>query len=312
MKRILAAALLAYGAQAQCLDIKNPYRFTCRQGDCVNGEGTVFDGYLSISMSGAWRNGETIPGVTYKLSSARVPGARMEQVYGADGLLASGDMPRPKAVGTKMAMFRGKYVGIEHPFLKVKIPVPSTAVYDTGFGVEYRGRFEFLPAKSGIHTTVSSGYFIFFGEKVDTVDGETETGLYVSGETLLGMPVGFMKAEPSYLIEMQKRYQRDMQIAQSDFAEIESDQKWRSALAVVGQVAFAMASGGTSLSSSMKNVAGEMVMGMVGDMLNKDPKSVDVRASAQRAAKAATEDQAMSDALAMAINEGISTSKKSQ
>lgn len=312
MKRRLFPLLLALlCAQASALDISDARRYVCKQGGCVNGPGVVYDAYLQLQIKGTFAGGHTVPGASYSLSSARAPGQTFTQVYGQDGMLEQGDQPRSVGFSGPVPFFRGSYSRIDHPFMKMRIPVPREGVYDTGIGIEYRGRFEFIAAKSGMHTSVGSGFYIFFGDKVDLEDKETLTGLFVSGETLAGAPIMFAKAEPSYLAVLQQRYQRDMQIAQSDFREKESEQKWRSVLAVVGKLAFAIASGGTNL-SNMKSLGGDLVMGMVSDMMNQQQNNVDLKASALRAARAVQaegEDKALTDALSQAVSEGISASQ---
>lgn len=310
MRRALLPLALAC-APAFAINVADVNRYVCKQGNCNNGEAVVYDAFLQLQMKGTFAGGQTIPGATYTLTSAKAPGKTFSQVYGQDGLLERGDQPRSLGFSTPIPYFRGSYARIDHPFIKLRMPVPREGVYDTGVGIEYRGHFEFIAAKSGIHTSVASGFYIFFGDKVDTEDNETVSGLFVSGETLAGAPIMFNRAEPSYLTIMQRNYQRDMQIAQSDFREKESEQSWRAVLAVVGKVAYTVASGGTNLASA-KNLGGELVMGMVRDMMNQRQNSVDLKASAMKAAKAAQadgEDKALTDALSEAVNEGISASK---
>lgn len=308
MKAYLTALLLlGLANSASALDVGDERRYVCRQGTCVNGVGTVFDAYLSLSMSGNWSGGRTIPGATYTLTSLRSPEQKFTQVYGQDGFLEKGDQPRSLGFSGKIPYFRGSYGRVDHPFMRMRMPVPREGVYDTMMGIEYRGRFEFLPAKSGLHTNIGSGYFIFFGDKVDTEDNETESGLYVSDESLAGAPVLFVKAAPSYLATMQMKYQQAMSIAQSDFREKDAEESWRSVLAVVGKVAYAVATGGAGL-SNFKSLGADMVMGMVSDQLNKKQGEMDLKQSTlQLAQRTAGDDKAASDALSQAVNAGISS-----
>ncbi len=312
MKRRLLPLLLALlCAQASALDISDARRYVCKQGGCANGPGVVYDAYLQLQIKGSFAGGQTIPGASYTLTSARSPGQTFTQVYGKDGLLEQGDQPRSVGFSTPIPFFRGSYGRIDHPFMRMRLPVPRDGVYDTGVGIEYRGRFEFIAAKSGMHTSVGSGFYVFFGDKVDLEEKETQSGLFVSAENLAGAPIMFTKAEPSYLAIMQQRYQRDMQIAQSDFREQESEQRWRSVLAVVGKVTYAIATGGANLASA-RSLGGELVMGMVSDMMNQQQSKVDLKASALRAAKAVQaegEDKALTDALSQAVSEGISATQ---
>lgn len=244
MRAAIFLPLLLAALPALALDVSDRARFECKQGNCINGPGVVWDAVLSVYMHGNWSNGKTIPGATYTLTAPIAPGRQFKQVYGQDGMLDSGEQPRTLgATGGVMPVFRGTYGRTTHAFLRQRISVITQGVYDTGVGIEYRGRFEYLSAKSGMRTGWASGYFIFYGDRIDTEEDEKETGLYISDETPGGAQVRFVKADPSYLAVLQRKYQSDMALAQGEFQEQEAEKKWRSALSVIGNVAFALAAG---------------------------------------------------------------------
>lgn len=301
MRNSALLVLALWGSTASALDISDPRRYTCRQGDCANGEGMVHDAYLQVTMKGRFAGGATIPGIRYTVISPLSPERKFNQVYGKDGLLLEGEQPRTLVFNGAIPFFKGTYVRVNHPFVRLPLPVLRKGVYDTGTGFEYRGRFEFLPAKSGIHTHVASGYYIFFGDKVDTEDNETETGLYVSDETMTGAPVRFSKAQPAYLAQMQMKYQRDLEIAKDDFREIESERKWRSAIGMVMRIGFAAAGG-----SSGNNVGADIAMEVVSSMFNNSNQDVEVKDIAKRAVDAAVQaDPKLNAALVKAVSDGI-------
>lgn len=296
--------LVLWSSMATALDVSDPRRYTCREGDCANGEGVVHDAYLQVTMKGRFAGGATIPGIRYTVTSLLSPERKFSQVYGKDGLLSEGEQPRTVAFLGTIPFFKGTYVRVNHPFVRLPMPVLRKGVYDTGTGFEYRGRFEFLPAKSGIHTHVASGYYIFFGDKVDTEDNETETGLYVSDETLVGMPVRFSKAQPAYLAQMQMKYQRDLEIAKEDWREIESERKWRAAIGMVMRIAFAAAgsNGGNNLGA---DIAMEVVSSMFNGSQNEEVKDI-----AKHAVDAAVQaDPKLNAALGKAISDGIADAR---
>ncbi len=263
---VFLSLLLAAGS-ACALNVGDRSRFECRQGNCMNGQGVVWDAALQVNMQGNWSNGHTIPGATYTVTLPIAPGKQFRQVYGQDGLLESGDSPRSIGVFHGVVpTFRGSYGRVQHAFLRQPMAVIKEGVYDTGIGIEYRGRFEYLSAKSGMQTGWGSGYFIFYGERVDTEEDETETGLFISDETPGGAAVRFVKADPSYLALLQQKYQRDMQLAQGEFQQQESEKKWRSALSMIGNIGLALAAGqgGIGKMGGSSNVADVLGAGLLG------------------------------------------------
>jgi len=319
--------LLSAAAAANALNVSDPRRFECKQGDCMNGQGVVWDALLSVRMQGNWAGGHTIPGATYTVIVPIAPNKQFKQVYGQDGMLDSGDQPRSiGGFNGVVPFFRGSYGRITHAFLRQPVAVIKQGVYDSGIGIEYRGRFEYLAAKSGMNTGWGSGFYIFYGDKIDTEENEKETGLFVSDETMGGAAVRFVKADPSYLAVMQKKYQQDMQIAQGEFKQQESENGWRTALAILGKVAFTMAAGNTGLGgngnglsgnlatnllggnagAASGNVTGDIAMNLVSSMFNSGGSAPNVKEFALQAIGSAVGgDKQQTRALINAVSDGI-------
>ncbi|MBU0589880.1 MAG: hypothetical protein KJ852_13230 [Gammaproteobacteria bacterium] len=332
MRARLFIALLCTSSLVHALNVNDPRRFECRQGSCLNGSGVAWDAALSVNMQGNWRNGNTIPGETYVVTLPIAPNKQFKQVYGQDGLLESGDMPRSLGVfNAVIPAFRGSYGRYTHAFLRQTVAVIRQGVYDTGLGIEYRGRFEYLAAKSGMTSGWGSGFYVFYGDRLDTEENEKESGLFISDETPGGARVRFVKADPSYLAVMQKKYQQDMEIAKGDFAQQESEQKWRSALAVIGKVAFSLAaansdmggnlmsgggSGGGGLTgltglagqiggSEGGNLAGNIAMGLVSGMFNQGGGFNVKDLATQTIGSVAGGNQQLTNVLLTAVSEGL-------
>jgi len=260
----IACLFLVSSASTYALHVDGG-RFECQQGDCNNGNGVVWDHFYGQRISGNWISGSTVPGNAYNVTLPIGKGMQFQQIYGRDGLLESGDQIRNMAaVNGVMPFFRGTYGRVTHPFMRREVAVIRNGVYYTGVGIEYRGRFEYLPAKSGMNTGLESGFFIFYGDKVDIEDNETETGLYISEEALDGAIVRFAKASPSYLAVMQGKYQRDLQLAEGEFQQKENEARWREVLGLVVKLAFGMSSIGGGLGSSNSDLTSNVMNSMSG------------------------------------------------
>ena len=311
MRRALVClALAGLAGAAAAMDVSDAGRYVCKQGDCRNGQGMVWDAYLSLTIRGNWSNGNTIPGMTYELVSPMEPTRKFKQVYGADGLLASGQQPRPVGGNGKVAWFDGTYVRLQHPFMRMPLPVIKQGLYDTGFGIEYRGNFEYLPAKSGMSTGIGSGYYIFYGDKIDTEENEKESGLFISDENLAGTPVRWVKADPSYLAVMQQRYQRDMSLATVDFKQQEAEKKWRTALAIIGKVALALAGSSGGVGGGGNGIGGDMAMNLVSSMFNNGG-TLDLKDLAlQAVGSAVVGDKSLGSTLGKAVLDGYAEANR--
>ena len=267
-----------------------PGFFKCVRGDCVNGYGVVWDVVFSYNMAGRFANGQTIAGETYVITLPIAPGKSFRQIYGADGLLQSGDNPRSIGISNGVVpFFQGTYGRVEHSFLRVPVAFLAEGSYDSGIGIIYRGKFRFMPSKGGASSGLGSGYYIFFGDKIDSEEGTSERGLYISDEAFPGAPVRFVKADPSFLALLQQKYQRDLSLAQVEWDAQQSRQRWSSVFAIIGKIAFAYAGGNTSFTSgnplsllqgglgsgSGGGVGGDIALNLVSTLLNgKDHGSI--------------------------------------
>ncbi|MCU1716364.1 hypothetical protein [Pseudomonas sp. 5P_3.1_Bac2] len=322
MRRPLLALVLC-SSTALALEVTDSQRFTCQQGDCFAGDGTVWDALLGVSMQGPWAKGRTQPGQTYTLSLPSAPGSYFKQRYGQDGLLESGDSPR--SVGVQNAVvgfFNGTYTRIQHPFMRgAQIAVIDKGLYNTGTGFEYRGRFQYLPAKGGEAGRWASGYYVFYGDKVDTEEQQSEHGMFISDETPGGTQVRFVKADPSYLPLLQEKYQRDLQIAQGEFRRQDSQRQWLQALSLLSSVAVAVTTSGNPLDGMSSgqgagadptalltsglinpagysgNVSDDIAINLVSAMFNSDAAQLDVTQLALQAVGMAVDDQLLAGQL---------------
>jgi hypothetical protein len=321
--------VLGLSANAAALDVSSPERFVCKQGNCTNGQGVVWDALASVMIQGNWRNGATVPGAPYSVTVPSAPGKVFTQVYGQDGMLEQGDAPRTMSVTNGVVpYFSGRYKRIQHSFMRVPVSTLDSGVYNTGTGFEYRGRFEYLPSKGGMKVNAISGYFVFYGDVVDTVDNETESGLYVSDETFGGQAIRFSKGNPGYLAVLQNKYQRDLQLAQGDFREQESQQKWRNALEIIGNVTMTLASasaagglgGNNGLAGGLTggllpgvgalsqgyggSVGNDIAIGLVSSMFNQGGSGLDVQQLALQAVGTSVKDSKLSGILTKAVMSG--------
>ena len=305
--RLLGIALLSASGTASALNVNDPQRFVCKQGGCMNGPGIAWDAFLSVALQGNFRDGHTIPGEVYTVTIPTAPGKIFKQIYGTDGLLVEGDLPRTLGrLGTAVPYFSGKYGRITHAFLRQDVAVIKRGVYYTGLDIEYRGRFEYLPAKSGMQSGLASGFYIFFGDKVDTEDNETESGLFVSDENMGGAPIRFVKATPSYLAQMQRKYQQDMVIAKGEFVQQDSEKSWRRALAVIGKVGMALSTGGFSGGGDKGGLGSEFAMNLVSGMLKQGGEGVNMKEMAMQAVGAiVVGDKQLGSALGKAVSESM-------
>lgn len=308
----LLFSLILNNDSVLALNISDPGRFECRQGDCKNGKGIVWDALLSVTMEGEWLNGNTIPNAKYTVVCPLLPNKKFKQVYGQDGLLKSGDLPRTLGViGNAIPSFRGNYIPVKHTFSNNTVAVINNGVYDTGVGIEYRGRFEYIPAK--IKGGMLSGYYIFYGAKIDTVDHEKESGLFVSDNTYGGSPVHFTKAEPSYLAELQQRYQRDMDLAKNGFDQQKAEQGWGVALSVIGKIGISLATGGLVGNGDNNSLIGDIALKVATNMINQDSSNMNVKEIALQAiGTAVTGDKKLGKILGKAVNDGIEEAKRNK
>lgn len=316
----LAVLMTALSPSVHALDISNADFYRCVQGDCRNGQGIVHDMYQNQMLEGNWQNSQTIPGQRYLVSHPLTKGKKYEQFYGADGLIDRGSQIRGfGAMNNIVPVFTGSFGRIDHAFMRARLAVPYEGVYALGNGIEYRGRFDYMPAKGMEAGRITMGHIIFYGDKVDLEDNSKETGLFVSNSAVVGGGVAmFMPARPDYMALLQQQYHRDLQIAVGDFKQQESEKAWRTAFSILGQVALTMAGSGSGgggssgnrfamdlVSGLMKSAAPE---GSASTAANADPSTRLIQLVTGAALGKVTGDSALSNSLAKAVATGIEKS----
>jgi len=290
IRRHLIAGTLGLAAlPALALNGGDERIYSCEKGNCSNGQGSARSAVTQVLVEGTWRNGQSIAGETYTLSHPIRPEQRYRATYAPDGLQDGGDMLFFPRSGRALSVFSGSYAHVDHPFGKIKVAVPKRGQLDTGMGIQYGGRFEYLPSKSTMNAGAAMGTYIFFGTVIDSEEGTQESGLYLTDEQFNGMAPLFRKANAAYLTKLQRKYQEDLQQAKVEFAEREASMRWREALAVVGKIAMGLATGG--LSAAAQGLASETAMNLVSGMLNSD----DGKASIEDATNQAIEQVAAGD-----------------
>ncbi|MGC1173868.1 hypothetical protein [Polaromonas sp.] len=317
----LSALVAALAPAAHALDISNADFYRCVQGDCRNGQGTVHDMYQNQMLEGVWQGSKTIPGQRYLVSHPLTKGKQYEQFYGADGLMDRGSQIRGFGAMNIVPVFTGSFGRMDHAFMRARLAVPYEGVYALGNGIEFRGRFDYMPAKGTEAGRITMGHIIFYGDKVDLEDNSKETGLFVSNSAVVGGGVVmFMPARPDYMALLQQQYQRDLQIAVGDFKQQESEKAWRTAFAILGQVALTMAgsSGGGGGGSSGNRFAMDLVSGLMksatapegsaGTSANTDPSTRLIQLVTGAALGKVSGDSALSNSLAKAVATGIEKS----
>jgi hypothetical protein len=321
-RRALTTALLAaaMAPAVHALDTSNADFYRCVQGDCRNGQGIVHDMYQNQMLEGNWQNSQTIPGQRYLVSHPLTKGKKYEQFYGADGLMDRGSQIRGFGATNIVPVFTGSFGRLDHAFMRARLAVPYEGVYAMGNGIEYRGRFDYMPAKGTEAGRITMGHIIFYGDKVDLEDNSKETGLFVSNSAVVGGGVVmFMPARPDYMALLQQQYHRDLQIAVGDFKQQESEKAWRTAFAILGQVALTMAgSSGGGGGSSGNRFAMDLVSGLMknatapegsaGNAPNADPSTRLIQLVTGAALGKVTGDSALSSSLAKAVASGIEKS----
>lgn len=317
----LATLMAALAPAAHALDISNADFYRCVQGDCRNGQGTVHDMYQNQMLEGVWQNSKTIPGQRYLVSHPLTKGKKYEQFYGADGLMDRGSQIRGFGAMNIVPVFTGSFGRLDHAFMRARLAVPYEGVYALGNGIEFRGRFDYMPAKGMEAGRITMGHIIFYGDKVDLEDNSKETGLFVSNSAVVGGGVVmFMPARPDYMALLQQQYHRDLQIAVGDFKQQESEKAWRTAFAILGQVALTMAgsSGGGGGGGSGNRFAMDLVSGLMktatapegsaSTAAASDPSTRLIQLVAGAALGKVTGDSALSNSLAKAVATGIEKS----
>jgi len=301
----MVACALAHNALA--MDVSDPQWYACQSGDCLNGRGSVFEHYTGIVYTGNWQHGQTVPGTRYTIQHKNLPGKAFEQTYGSDGLLASGTMLRTITAFGTIGIFNGSFTSIDHPFVRRRVAVPKEGIYEVGNGFEYRGRFEYLPAKDMSSTNnMIWGYFVFYGDKVDTDDGTTETGLFVSERAASGATLLFNRADPGYLVLLRSNQTRDLAIAQEEMASEESKRKFMMAMKFITDVGMALQGDKFSKLGGLTGGRNDFAVGLVSDLIQgKDIGQSVTDLALSKVTKIGGGNKALTDTLIKAVQTGL-------
>lgn len=273
LRNLAVAGLVAAASAAHAVKVDTPgSAWECASGGCPDGTGVGRNAVTGWQLAGPWRSGQTVPGETYTVTLPGGPAGRSWSVkMGADGLFESGELPLTAVLlGPTLPVWKGRFATVEHRFSRRREAVFRSGTYDTGIGIEYRGRFEYLPAKAGSNGYVSCGFYIFYGDEVDTEEDTRKTGLRVSdivcGD---GARPTFVPANPAYLAQLQKRYQKDLDERAVEIKDEEARSRWTTVFSMIGKVAM--------LATGVN--AREVILGIVSDALD----GADLRSSAQKA-----------------------------
>lgn len=295
------------GQNALAMDVSDPEWYACQAGDCRNGRGSVLEQYTGIVYTGTWQGGQTVPGTRYTIQHKNLPGKTFEQIYGSDGLLASGTMLRTITAFGTVGIFNGSFTSIDHPFVRRRVAVPKEGTYDVGNGFEYRGRFEYLPAKDMSSTNnMIWGYFVFYGDKVDTDDGTHETGLFVSERAASGATLLFSRAAPGYLALLRTNQTRDLAIAEEEMASEESKRKFMMAMKFITDVGMALQGDKFSKLGGLTGGRNDFAVGLVSDLIQgKDIGQSVTDLALSKVTKIGGGNKALTDTLIKAVQTGL-------
>jgi hypothetical protein len=291
--RWIVALAFSSALPALALDVGDVRAWVCESGNCANGSGKARSAISNVLYEGTWSGGKSIAGQTYQLTHPAAAGRVFKATFSTEGLQDSGDMVFGGGVTSRaVPVFSGSYAHIDHPFAQRKVAVPRRGQLDTGLGFVYSGRFEYLPAKSTLHSQLVSGTYIFFGTVTDTEDNSKETGLFLTDVQPNGMSPRFQKANAAYLANLQKRYQQELAEGKAFMAEQEASMRWREALGFIGKLATGIATAGVS--QAVQTLAGETAMNVMNSMLRSDNSKLTAEDATNRAIEqvAASDDEA--------------------
>lgn len=260
------------------LDIKE---YKCVSGSCGNGDGTLRHVQTGVEYTGPWRDKSSIPGVKYEVRHAGFPGKTFYMTFADDGLPQEGDQIYGSSFTSKGAsVFSGTFGratktmigGYTRPYV---MAVPRTGVYDTGFGLRYRGDFSWVPAPSYSRDMQSwSNVYIFVGTLIDDELQEESQGLFVSEKTHDGFPFRLIPARPDYIAKLQEEHQAGVQRDQGIIAKRKAEDA--AFLGFIGNVVGAALTIGTAgIGSDDNRRALDLIGALVTGGQNKSAGEVD-------------------------------------
>lgn len=225
LNRCAAAILVALAAhQPHCAWAAGPpHGGDCLSGNCVNGIGTVrrTDG----TFTGPWSQGQFTAG-EYLVRYTAFPQEEYALKLDADGFPLAGTVVRRSGstMDGRMARYTGSFKRVWHPIKRAYVLRYDQGSYVSPNGYVFEGQFDFIP--TGTDRTLSMGYYIFQGVRIDEQLDEVRPGLFISEITtsegavddfLASLPVQFFRGTPDYLVKLQQDLEND--IAKVDAAE---------------------------------------------------------------------------------------------
>ena len=222
---------------------------TCVSGNCANGEGSVRFGFATYT--GAWVKSDFTAG-TYSVVYAAFPEQTFELTVDAAGYPVKGTVPRGSKddVLRDPSLYTGSFAKTWNPFDRTHVARYAQGRYTDARGVAYEGEFDFVPGIVG-SGSVTGGYYIFQGTRIDEDADEVTSGLFISdwtshdvraGEYPSYLPVVFHRARPDYIAKLQDDLRRDLERVNAEEAaklarERESRESWNTLFATALGVA---------------------------------------------------------------------------
>lgn len=246
MQRRLIAGLLALAAAgAAAQDAEQHGRDAqCVSGDCQNGVGTIArqDG----QFTGAWRGGRFAGGtyqVRWRADKANTYPVRID----ADGIMLEGTQVRGAGdYGT--TTYTGTFARIWNPFVERNLAAFATGKYTDAKGMIYDGEFQYVPSRAWGDNIVT-GIFLFQGVRIDPIEDEVISGLFISDATMSGQNIIFYRARPDYIAKLQQDFAFDKAKHQQDQASQANGQAALGMLLNLTMGAAAMSGGGNRFNS---------------------------------------------------------------
>ncbi|TFY97160.1 hypothetical protein [Ramlibacter humi] len=265
MQRRLIAALVAIAAAgAAAQDVEQHGRGAqCLSGDCQNGVGTIArqDG----QFTGPWRAGRFAGGqyeVRWPGDPSRTYPVRMD----AEGMMLEGTQVRGAGDFRKVtSTYTGTFTRIWNPFVERNLAAFGTGKYTDYKGITYDGEFQYVPSRAWGDNIVT-GIFLFQGVRIDPVEDEVISGLFISDATVSGANIIFYRARPDYIAKLQQDFAFDKAKREQDQASQANSQAALGMLLNLTMGAAAMSGGGNRL-NAFSGRGDRAALNLFGDVL---------------------------------------------
>lgn len=202
--------LAAMTVPAQAIDIMYPWpAFQCIAGSCTDGNGTVRIPDRT-EYTALWTRGQLTGGTTFRVRSPLDPGRVETFAVNSEGTELRGTELRGNTIGGAEGEFSGIFAEVANPFIEGKTYAYRTGRYtDRTSGYIYDGTFSFIPARNG---SLSGGYYVFQGARIDETNNEVLAGLFVTGfdHSSTHYPLKFTRARPDYLVKLKQEFAKSL------------------------------------------------------------------------------------------------------